>query len=164
MLDPLSVLSSSLLRKAQFSILAGKLIAVYACLAKAVEVAFFHLFSANDMGNELSKAGITKRGSVIFGPPRNDGVFFPLFATLDAFYAQFSVVVPHVDLNMLQPMSRDDSVARFPMIKKIASRKNCQNLRQYQVCFHRVLQVIEESTFSRTIVLYNSTSRYGVSS
>jgi hypothetical protein len=158
------VLLGALLRKAQFSILASQLIAVYACLAKAVEVAFFHLFSANDMGNELSKAGITKGGSVIFGPPRNDGVFFPLFATLDAFYAQFFVVVPHVNLNMLQPMSRDDSVARLPMIKKIASRKNCQKLRQNQVWLCWVLQVKEESTSSRTIVIHNSTSRYSVSS
>jgi hypothetical protein len=115
----------ALFRKAQFSILASKLIAVYACLAKAVEVAFFHLFSANDMRNELSKAGITKRGSVIFGPPRNDGVFFPLFATLDAFYAQFFVVVLHVNLNMLQPMSRDDSVLRDLRIPGVSIRADC---------------------------------------
>ena len=153
----------ALFRKAQFSILASKLIAVYACLAKAVEVAFFHLFSANDMGNELSKAGITKGGSVIFGPPRNDGVFFPLFATLDAFYAQFFVVVLHVNLNMLQSMSMDDSIARLPMIMKIASRKNGQRVGQNQVCFRWVSQVKEKSASSRTIVLYSITSRYSVS-
>ena len=96
------------------------------------------------MGNEFSKAGITKGGSVIFGPPRNDGVFFPLFATLDAFYAQFSVVVPHVNLNMLQPMSMEDSIARLSMMKKIVSRKNCQQVRQNQVCLCWALQVKEE--------------------
>jgi len=68
------------------SILASKLIAVYACLAEAVEVAFFQLFSVNDVGNEFSETGVTKGRSIIFGPPRNDGVFFPLFAALDAFY------------------------------------------------------------------------------
>jgi len=77
------------------------------------------------MGNELSKAGITKGGSVIFGPPRNDGVFFPLFATLDAFYAQFFVVVPHANLNMLQPMSRDDSVSRDLRIPGVPVRADC---------------------------------------
>jgi hypothetical protein len=96
------------------------------------------------MGNELPEAEITKGGSVVFGPPRNDGVFFPLFATPDAFYAQFSVVVPHVNLNMLQSMSRDDSVARLTMIKKIVSRKNCQQVRQNQVCLCWALQVKEE--------------------
>jgi len=96
------------------------------------------------MGNELSKAGITKGGSVIFGPPRNDGVFFPLFATLDAFYTQFSVVVPHVNLYMLQPMSMDDSITRLSTMKKIASRKNCQQVRQNQVCLCWALQVKEE--------------------
>jgi hypothetical protein len=119
------VLLGALLRKAQFSILASKLVAVHACLAKAIEVAFSHLFSANDMGNELSKAGITKGGSVIFGPPRNDGVFFPLFATLDAFYAQFSVVVLHVNLNRLQPMSMDDSVSRDLRIPGVSIRAGC---------------------------------------
>jgi hypothetical protein len=78
------------------SILTGKLIAVYACLTKAVEVAFFQLLSVNDMGDELSETEITKRGSVIVGPPRNNRVFLPLFATLDAFYAQFAIVVPHI--------------------------------------------------------------------
>jgi hypothetical protein len=36
------------------------LIAIYACLAKAVEVAFFQLFSVNDMGDELFEAGVAK--------------------------------------------------------------------------------------------------------
>jgi hypothetical protein len=63
------------------------LIAVHACLAKAVEVAFLQLFTVNDLGNELSETGATKGRSVIFGPPWNDGVFFPLFAALDTFYA-----------------------------------------------------------------------------
>ena len=158
------MLLAPLLRKAQFPILASQLIAVHACLTKAVEVAFFQLLSVYDVGNELSETGIAEGRSVIFRPPRNDGVFFPLSATLDAFYAQFSVVVPHVDLNTLQPMSMDDSIARLPMIKKIVSRKNCQQVRQNQVCLCWALQVKEESTSSRTIVLYNSASRYSVSS
>jgi hypothetical protein len=157
------VLLAPLLRKAQFPILASQLIAVHACLTKAVEVAFFQLLSVYDVGNELSETGIAKGRSVIFRPPRNDGVFFPLFATLDAFYAQFLVVVLHVNLNMLQSMSMDDSIARLPMIMKIASRKNGQRVGQNQVCFRWVSQVKEKSASSRTIVLYSITSRYRVS-
>ncbi len=56
----------------------------------------------NYMGNELSKARITKGGSVIIRPPRNDGVFFPFLATFDAFYPQFLTVVPHINLKLLQ--------------------------------------------------------------
>jgi hypothetical protein len=108
-----------------------------------------------DVGNELSETGIAKGGSVIFGSPRNDGV--------DAFYAQFFVVVLHVNLNMLQSMSMHDSIARLPMIMKIAFRKNGQRVGQNQVCFRWVLQVKEKSTSSRTIVFYNITSRYSVS-
>jgi hypothetical protein len=80
------VFLASLVRKAQFPILADKLIAVYSSFPKAVEVAFFQLLSANDMGNELPETGITKRGGIIVGPPRNDRVFFPFFAAFDAFY------------------------------------------------------------------------------
>jgi len=41
----------------------------------------------NYTGNDLFEAGITKRGSVIVRPPLDEGDFFPLFATFDAFYA-----------------------------------------------------------------------------
>ena len=87
LLDSLSALLVALLREAQFPILASKLIAVGACLPKTVEVAFFQLLSVNDVGNEFSETGVTERGSVIVGPPRDGSVFLPLFATLDAFYA-----------------------------------------------------------------------------
>ena len=83
----LSVPLQPFLGKAQSSILACRLIAEDRCLPKAVEVAFFQLFSVNDMGNELSETSIAERGSVIVRPPRNDSVFFPLFTTLDALYA-----------------------------------------------------------------------------
>jgi len=86
-INSLSVAFAFPAQKTQFSILTCKLIAVYACFPEAVEVAFFQLLSVNDMGDELSETGITKRGSVIVGPPRNDRVFLPLFATFDAFYA-----------------------------------------------------------------------------
>jgi hypothetical protein len=93
-------------RKAQFSIFTRKLIAVDACFAKAVEVAFFKLFPMNDMGNELRKAGMTKRGGEIIRPPGNDGIFFPLIAAFDAFYAQFSFFVLH-KLELLRLILRD---------------------------------------------------------
>lgn len=86
-INSLSVVLALPAQKAQFAILACKLIAVYACFPEAVEVAFFQLLSVNDMGDELSETGIAERGSVIVGSPRNNRVFLPLFATLDAFYA-----------------------------------------------------------------------------
>ena len=86
-IDSLSVVLALPAPKAQFAILACKLIAVYGCFPKAVEVAFFELLSVNDMGDKLSETGITKGGRVIVGPPGDKGVFLPLFATLDAFYA-----------------------------------------------------------------------------
>jgi len=103
----LSVFLAPLPQKTQFSILACKLIAVSAWFPEAVEVAFFQLLSVNYTGNDLYKAGITKRGSVIVRPPRNEGVFFPLFATFDAFYAYFASAVPHINLRLLHLVLRD---------------------------------------------------------
>ena len=46
--------------KAPWSVLAGRLIAIRSCRAKAVEVAFLPLFLPNDGRNGLPEAGIAK--------------------------------------------------------------------------------------------------------
>jgi len=44
--------------KAPLSVLAGRLIAIRSCRAKAVEVAFVQLFLSNNGRNDLPEAGI----------------------------------------------------------------------------------------------------------
>jgi hypothetical protein len=105
---PVSLFLALVLRKAQFSILTCKLIAVFASFAKAVKVAFLQLLPMNDFGNERSKAGIANRGGEIIRAPLNDSIFFPLFAAFDTFHPQFSRVILHSNLELLHLILKDN--------------------------------------------------------
>jgi hypothetical protein len=89
----------------------------------------------NYSGNDLLEAGITKRGTVIVRSPRNDGVFFPLLATFDAFDAYFMSCLPHINHRPLDLVLSDYSIVQLPLIMTSTSRNNEQPCGSISVVF-----------------------------
>lgn len=80
--------------KAPFFVLTTGLIAIGACPAKAVEVAFSQLFLANHGRNDPPEAHIAQGRADIVRPPRNHRLLLPLLAAFNALNTQL-VLSPH---------------------------------------------------------------------
>lgn len=80
--------------KAPFIVLTIGLIAIGACPAKAIKVAFFQLLLANHGRNDLPEAHIAQGRADIVRPPRKHRLLLPLLTAFNAFNTQL-VLSPH---------------------------------------------------------------------